>query len=328
MPNDGSLDILPLSPCTSGSLGLDHHFLGTVPLKVVENHSTSSLKESHVTQVEEKAVVVEVHKKGDEKEDGEKKEGEDHTDHIERERTKHVKVEDIKEVTHDVPDVVKDLTENARELKITTTTRPTPAAASTPVEKMATGVPEGPIKSGMPSCAATRGLSAASLALKKKQAAEIALAATKAMAAEVPETESISDRIKMFGGSNPGRVGAPGARRIGVRDMVQKFKKVEDLSQEEIAHVAKGHDARGVCSAYSLSTASRPTNMLRSAPRRKMSHELNEQETRGIVKATVSGGYSRASEEHRVGVSQESVQSVRNAKSLFENLARSEGAQQ
>ncbi|KAG0032207.1 hypothetical protein BGZ81_011462 [Podila clonocystis] len=322
MPNDGSLDILPLSPCTSGSLGLDHHFLGTVPLKVVENHSTSSLKESHVTQVEEKAVVVEIHEKEDEEKEG----GENHTK--QRERTEHVKVEDIKEVTHDVPDVVEDLAENARELKITTMTRPTPAAASTPVEKMATGVPGHPIKSGMPPCAATRELSAASQALKKKQAAKIALAATKAMAAEVPETESISNRIKMFGGSNPGRVGAPGARRLGVRDMVQKFKNVEELSQEEIAHVAKGHDARGVCSAYSLSTASRHTNMLRSAPRRKMSHELNEQETREIVKATVSGGYSRSIEEHRIGVSQESVQSVRNAKSLFENLARSEGAQQ
>jgi hypothetical protein len=57
-----------------------------------------------------------------------------------------------------------------------------------------------------------------------------------------------------------------------------------------------------------------------------MSHELKEHETRSTVKATVSG-HSRASEEDQIGVSQESVQSVRSAKSLFENLARSERVQ-
>ncbi|KAG0096681.1 hypothetical protein BGZ93_004145 [Podila epicladia] len=370
MPNDGSMNVLPLSPCTSGSLGLDHHFLGTVPLKAVENHSTSSLKESHVIQAEEKAVVVEVHEREDEEKKVDEKEEENHTEHIEHEciereyerehekeleedvkqeeheeerekereeesgeKATHtesaaVKEEDIKEVTHNVHDVVEDLIEKTHDFKVTTVIPPPAVAASVSIEKMASGIPERPVKSGMPSYATTRGLSAASLALKKKQAAENALAATKAMAVEIPETDSISSRIKMFGGSNPGRTVVPSARKLGVRDMVQKYKDVEELSQEEIAHVAKGHDARGVCSAYSLATASRPANALRSAPRRKMSHELSEHETRGIVKAIVSGGYSRASEEDRVGVSQESVQSVRNAKSMFENLARSEGAQQ
>ncbi|KAF9299413.1 hypothetical protein BGZ74_008924 [Mortierella antarctica] len=369
MPNDGSLDVLPLSPCTSGSLGLDHHFLGTVPLKVVENHSTLSLNESHVIQAEEKAIVIEVHEEEDEEEkvDEKEKEEESHTEHIEHERTEHeheleheeeheeeemkeeeqaeehaeerkevsthtetaaVKDEDVKKVTHDVHDVVEDLTKRTHKFKVATVTPPPAAAASASIENMASGIPERPVKSRMPAYSSTRELSAASLALKKKQAAENALAATKTMAVETPVPESISNRIKMFGGSNPGRTVVPVARKIGVRDIVKKYKDVEELSQEEIAHVAKGHEARGVCSAYSLSTASRPVNALRSAPRRKMSHELSEHEIRGIVKATVSGGFSRANEEDRVGVSQESVQSVRNAKSLFENLALSEGAQQ
>ncbi|KAF9332036.1 hypothetical protein BG006_005101 [Podila minutissima] len=397
MPNDGSLDALPLSPCTSGSLGLDHHFLSTVPLKVVENHSTLSLKESHAIQAEEEAIVVEVHEEEDEEEkvDEKEKEGESHTEHVEHERTEHeyeekheeemkeeeqaeehieehveeheeemkeeeqaeehveenaeehtkehaeereeksthtetaaIKEEDVKKVTHDVHDVVEDLTKRTHKFKVTTVTPPPAAAASASIEKMASGIPERPVKARMPAYSATRELSTASLALKKKQAAESALAATKTMAVEIPVPESISNRIKMFGGSNPGRTVVPVARKIGVRDIVQKYTDVEELRQEEIAHVAKGHEARGVCSAYSLSTASRPVNALRSAPRRKMSHELSEHEIRGIVKATVSGGFSRASEEDRVGVSQESVQSVRNAKSLFENLARSEGAQQ
>ncbi|KAI9241210.1 MAG: hypothetical protein BYD32DRAFT_406612 [Podila humilis] len=212
------------------------------------------------------------------------------------------------------------------ELTVTTVT---PPAAALPLveEKKVSEIPERPVTPGMPTNAATRGLSAASLALKKKQAAQNAAASTKAMAVEVPETDSILDRIKMFGGSHQSRIGTPGGRKMGVRDMVQKYKDVEDLSQEEIAHVGRGHDASGVYNAYSLSTASRPVKALRSAPRRKMSHEMGEHETRSIVKATVSG-HSDASEEDRIGVSQESVQSVRNAKSLFENLARSEGAHQ
>ncbi|KAG0332707.1 hypothetical protein BG000_009798, partial [Podila horticola] len=231
-----------------------------------------------------------------------------------------VKEEAVKEVTHYVHDIVASWTKKTQEVNVATVTRPL-AASSTSIEKMSSGISECPVKSDMPTFTATRGLTAASLELKKKQAARNALAATRAMAVEIPEPDSISDRIKMFGGSNPGRVGTPIMRKLGVRDMVRKFKAVEELSQEEIAHVAKGHETGGVCSVYSLSTASRPVKALRSAPRRKMSHELSEHEIRGIVKATVSGGFSRESDEDRVGVSQESVQSVRNAKSLFENLA-------
>ncbi|KAF9390437.1 hypothetical protein CPB97_009265 [Podila verticillata] len=350
MPNDGSLDVLPVSPCTSGSLGLDHHFLGTAPLKVIDNHSTSSLKESHVTQVQEKAVVVDVrHEMEEEKKEEfqtedtehEREHEHDHAEHEEEyqeeangeereaepvEGTTHVEAESVKEVAHEVHNAVEDLAEKTHKLMVTTVTPPA-AALALVEEKKASEIPEQPAKSDMPTYAATRGLSAASLALKKKQAAQNALAATKTMAVEVPETDSISNRIKMFGGGNPGRIGVPHVRKMGVRDMVQKFKDVEDLNLDQIAHVAKGHDTPGVCSVYSLSTASRPVNALRSTPRRKMSHELSEHETRSIVKATVSG-YSRASEEDPIGVSQESVQSVRNAKSLFENLGRSEGAQQ
>ncbi|CAO3570452.1 unnamed protein product [Mortierella alpina] len=185
-------------------------------------------------------------------------------------------------------------------------------------EPMASGIPNRPVRSGMPTHGQARGLSAASLALKKQQAAENAAAALKAMAVEIPATDSITNRIKMFGGANPNR--PLGSRKLNVRDMVQKFKDVEDKNQDVIAHVAKGHNSaepRGVCNVYSLSTASRP---LRPTPRRKMSHELNEDEARDVLRSAVG----RRDVEEKVGVSQESVQSVRNAKSLFEGLARAE----
>ncbi|KAG0330516.1 hypothetical protein BG004_002085 [Podila humilis] len=423
MPNDGSLDVLPLSPCTSGSLGLDHHFLGTVPLKVVENHSTSSLKQSHVPEVEEEAVVVQVNEIKKKEEEGDEEEGEDGEEEEEeaemteeneavtenpvavvhsaviattiatKEESEEEEEEEHAEMTQDevinehpvaaarplattinvaietveeeeeaeeeeeeeeeeeqdkaTTTSVEKLTEKTEGLSIdlaSTTSSKGGSALTTPMpvmeeEKMASGIPERPIKTSMPTYAAAQKLSAASLELKKKQAAENAAAATKAMSIEIPETDSISNRIKMFGGGVGGLGGAEGGggRKLGVRDMVQKYKNVEESSQEkEIAHVVRGHQdmtsagdgsERGVCAAYSLSTASRPANAgLRSStgrPRRKMSHELSENETREVI----SGGNSIGKEEDRMGVSQESVQSVRNAKSLFENLSRSEGAQ-
>ncbi|KAF9947823.1 hypothetical protein BGZ70_002493, partial [Mortierella alpina] len=36
MPNDGSLDVLPLSPCTDGSLGFGSDYLGTAPFKTLD----------------------------------------------------------------------------------------------------------------------------------------------------------------------------------------------------------------------------------------------------------------------------------------------------
>ncbi|KAF9430036.1 hypothetical protein BGZ94_008562 [Podila epigama] len=346
MPNEGSLDVLPLSSCTSGSLGLDHHFLGTVPLKVVENRSTSSLKESLVTQEEQHAVVVvqddaqaevkdenEVEEEDEDNEDKEEEE-EEYEDEATLEATvgHHAVVahEEVKEeeVKDEVEDEVKDLIEKTDNLAVTTTSSNSEEQTVDAVpEKIVSGIPQRPVRSAMPTHVAARGLSAASLALKKKQAAENAAAATKAMAVEIPETDSISNRIKMFGGATTNRSTCGGVvRKMNVRDMVRKFKDVEDLKQEEITHVSKGHaDPRGVCSAYSLSTASRPANALRPIPRRKMSHELADNETRAaVVRATVGG---RHNFEDSLGVSSESVQSVRNAKSIFESLGRSEGAQ-
>ncbi|KAK3809245.1 MAG: hypothetical protein J3Q66DRAFT_373526 [Benniella sp.] len=201
--------------------------------------------------------------------------------------------------------------------------------------KMASGVPNVPVKTGSnaftPSQA--RGLPAASLALKK-QAAEHA-AAIKAHAVEIPETDSIANRIKMFGGGvAAGRL--TGQRKLGVRDMVRKFTDAGDQNLDEIAHVSRGHheaEPRGFCGAYSLSTTSRP---LRPVPHRKMSHELDENEMREIAK--VLGGMARSehpqqhqqqhSQQQQAGVCQESVQSVKNAKSLFESLARVESGAQ
>lgn len=246
-------------------------------------------------------------------------ETEDHKETTQEEEEGHSEHLDVKEETN--PEVV--------EASPTTATRPLSSPVnSTPTEKMATGVPQRAVLSGGPTAAQSRGLSAASLALKKKQAAENAAAALKAVAVDIPETDSISNRIRMFGGAAPTRTG--GLKKCNVRDMVQKFKDVDEKSHEDIAHVVKGHnnaEPRGVCSAYSLSTASRP---LRPTPLRKMSHELTENETRGITKmfggmvnsasnsSVSSSGYNRNSDENdRLSVSQESVQSVKNAKSLL-----------
>ncbi|KAG0059670.1 hypothetical protein BGZ90_004379 [Linnemannia elongata] len=360
MVNTGSLDVLPLSPCTNGSLGFGSQLLGGTLLRHVETSSTAELVEHTSTEVAEVAEEVhgetieqEIHTDNDRRHEREHDdeeidietvdeevealtekvaavttlgdENEDHKEATQEDDEEHIEHLDAKEETR--PEVI--------EASTTLATRPLSSPInSTATEKMATGVPQRAVLSGVPTAAQSRGLSAASLALKKKQAAENAAAALKAVAVEIPETDSISNRIRMFGGAAPTRTG--GLKKCNVRDMVQKFKDVDEKSHEDIAHVVKGHnnaEPRGVCSAYSLSTASRP---LRPTPRRKMSHELTENETRGIAKtfggmvnsaSNSSSGYSRSSDENdRLGVSQESVQSVRNAKSLFENLARNEAS--
>ncbi|KAG0266790.1 hypothetical protein BG011_000842 [Mortierella polycephala] len=219
------------------------------------------------------------------------------------------------------------ITNPAADTEADTGTDAEAVGACTP-EKMASGTPQRPAVSGMATNVQERGLTAASLALKKQQAVESATAALKAIAVEIPETDSISNRIKMFGGASPNR--APGrSKKFNVRDIVQKYNDVEDKRvAEEITHVERGHQSmepRGVCSAYALSTPTRTA--LRPIPRRKMSHELNENETReAIVKGAVVGGMvvngrSRY-EDDRMGINQESVQSVKNAKSIFESMAR------
>ncbi|KAF9542256.1 hypothetical protein EC957_002208 [Mortierella hygrophila] len=365
MVNTGSLDVLPLSPCTNGSLGFGSQLLGGTLLRHVETSSTAELVEHTSTEVAEVAEEV----------NAETVEPEVHTDNDRHHESEHEdEVVDVETVDEEVEaltekvaavtaldDETEDHQETTQEEEeeghsedldeeeetkpevIEAPPTPAPRPLSSPVtsaaaEKMETGVPQRAVLSGVPTAAQSRGLSAASLALKKKQAAENAAAALKSVSVDIPETDSISNRIRMFGGAAATRTG--GLKKCNVRDMVQKYKDVDEKSQEDIAHVIKGHnnaEPRGVCSAYSLSTASRP---LRPTPRRKMSHELTENETRGVTKmfggmvnsaSNVStSGYSRNSDENdRLGVSQESVQSVRNAKSLFENLARNEtsGAQ-
>lgn len=252
----------------------------------------------------------------------------------------HAQEEDEDEQHNEHLEVKEEAELKAVEPTLTPADRPvSPTVKDTATtEKMASGVLQCAVPSGVPTATHARGLTAASLALKKKQAAENAAAVLKAVAVEIPETDSIANRIRMFGGAAPTRTG--GLKKCNVRDMVQKFKDVDQKSHEDIAHVVKGHnnaEPRGVCSAYSLSTASRP---LRPTPRRKMSHELAENETHGIVKmfggmvnsasntsVSSSSGYSKHNDENdRLGVSQESVKSVKNAKSLFENLARNEAA--
>ncbi|KAK3831125.1 MAG: hypothetical protein J3R72DRAFT_495712 [Linnemannia gamsii] len=379
MVNSGSLDALPLSPCTNGSLGFGSQLLGGTLLRHVETSSTADLVEHTSTEVAEVAEQVNADNDTHSEEDihTDERHVQEHTDEDEDED---VDVETVDEevdaltekvaVATSLKDVEDDTQEEEEEehehetndLEETTPevvkATPTPSArptsstvqVSTPTttttEKMASGIPQRAVLSGVPTAAQSRGLSAASLALKKKQAAENAAAALKAVAVEIPETDSITNRIRMFGGAAPTRTG--GLKKCNVRDMVQKFKDVDEKSHEDIAHVVKGHndaEPRGVCNAYSLSTASRP---LRPTPRRKMSHELAENETRaGIAKMfggmvssssssshssvssssfSTSAGYNRNDDNDRLGVSQESVQSVRNAKSLFENLARNEAA--
>ncbi|KAG9063051.1 hypothetical protein KI688_004651 [Linnemannia hyalina] len=368
MVNTGSLDVLPLSPCTNGSLGFGSQLLGGTLLRHVETSSTAELVEHTSTEVAE--VAEEVNSETIEQKvqaDNDRHHESEHEDEMVDIETVDEEVEALTEKVAAVTaldDEIEDHQETTQEeeeeeeeghsedldekeeikpevVEASPTPAPRPLSSpmtSTATEKMETGVPQRAVLSGVPTAAQSRGLSAASLALKKKQAAESAAAALKAVSVDIPETDSISNRIRMFGGAAATRTG--GLKKCNVRDMVQKFKDVDEKSHEDIAHVVKGHnnaEPRGVCSAYSLSTASRP---LRPTPRRKMSHELTDNETRGITKMVggmvnsasnvSSSGYSRNSDENdRLGVSQESVQSVRNAKSLFENLARNEtsGAQ-
>ncbi|KAF9200467.1 hypothetical protein BGZ49_009309 [Haplosporangium sp. Z 27] len=213
-------------------------------------------------------------------------------------------------------DMVEELTEKTNGMSVSCDDLAQESSTTAMPEITASGIPNRAVKSDMPTYAQTRCLSAASLELKKKQAAAQAAAAIKAVAVEIPETNSIANRIKMFGGACTTRTFV---KKVGVRDIIQKYKTVEEQSQEQIAHVERGHndsEPRGVCSAYSLSTASRP---LRPAPRRKMSHELSENETRAVVGKF--GGMARSNDDDH-GVIQESVHSVKNAKSIFENLAR------
>ncbi|KAG0011917.1 hypothetical protein BGZ80_000333 [Entomortierella chlamydospora] len=144
-------------------------------------------------------------------------------------------------------------------------------------EASASNIPNCAVKTRMPIPVQFRGLSTASLAFKK-QAAESAPAATKAVAVEIPETDSIASHIKIFGGANPTR--SIGLKKLGVRDIVRKYKNVEEQSQDQIAHVVRGHndsEPRGVCGVYSLSTASR---QLLFTSRRKMCHEFGENDTK------------------------------------------------
>ncbi|KAG0214056.1 hypothetical protein BGX28_002922 [Mortierella sp. GBA30] len=327
MPNDGPLDTLPISPCTDGSLGFGPEYLGTAPIKDVENPTCDSV-------IERTAVIADA-KEGCNEEMSDKKQDDsiEEIANIEQPDAKDTaevledEEQQEEESTAEKGIELKELTEKTVTLEVST---PYPRddlteEASLPVadaailtpqanEPMASGIPNRAVRSGLPTHAQMRGLSAASQALKKKQAAENAAAALKAMAVEIPETGSISNRIQMFGGGNANR--GLGSKKFNVRDMVQKFKDVEEKNHDEIAHVEKGHnnvDPRGMCSAYSLSTASRP---VRPTPRRKMSHELTEEETRNLG--------ARKHQDDRMGVVQESVQRVRNAKSLFENLARPE----
>ncbi|KAF9352978.1 hypothetical protein BGX34_011864 [Mortierella sp. NVP85] len=191
---------------------------------------------------------------------------------------------------------INELSERTSILTIATAVAPEDANGSTTAtvvapEKMASGVPNVPVKTGGNAFtpAQARGPSDASLALNKKQAAEHAAAAIKAYAVEIPETDSIGSRIKIFGGVAGGR--PTGQRKLGVRDMVRKFTDAGDQNLDEIAHVSRGHHNAepGFCSVYSLPTTAQP---LRSVARRRMSHELDEDETREIVK--VLGGMARS----------------------------------
>ncbi|KAF9932492.1 hypothetical protein FBU30_008065 [Linnemannia zychae] len=365
MVNNGSLDVLPLSPCTNGSLGFGSQLLGGSLLRNIESSSTAELVEHTSTEIPEVAEEIkadaltrqeeiagelctqeeEMIKEtvGNEKTTNSLNAKDVNTENVYNETETLIEATATTTIEDDKHDVMETTIENKgmEEIKAQpeiTQVISTPAAEHTQKavlsnassEKMASGIPQRPILSGVPTASQARGLSAASLALKKKQAAESAAAAIKAVAVDIPETDSISSRIRMFGGAATTRVGAP--RKFNVRDMVQKYKDVDEKSHDEIAHVVKGHnnaDPRGICSAYSLSTASRP---IRPTPRRKMSHELDENEIRATVSKTLGGMASNSSvsnankndDNGKLGVSQESVQSVRSAKSLFETLARNE----
>ncbi|KAF9121170.1 hypothetical protein BG015_005892, partial [Linnemannia schmuckeri] len=309
MVNIGSLDVLPLSPCTNGSLGFGSQFLEGTLLKHVETLSTAELVEHTSTEVAEVAEEVNVETLAQEGHANDDKQHEqDQKDEVDVETVGYEvkalpekisaatsfddETEDHEETTQGEEEEEEHsghLGEKEETKPEVVETPPTPAArpfsstlTAATTEKMATGVPQRAVLSSVPSATQARGLSAASLALKKKQAAENAAAALKGVAVEIPVTDSISNRIRMFGGAATIRTG--GFKKCNVRDMVRKFKDVDEKSHEAIAHVVKGHnnaEPRGVCNAYSLSTASRP---LRPTPRRKMSHELTENETRGSTK--------------------------------------------
>ncbi|KAF9115484.1 hypothetical protein BGX27_007613 [Mortierella sp. AM989] len=365
---NGSLEALPMSPCTDGSLGFDAQFLGSSSLKLSESHSCDSLNEETNVDVHEASVasVDEVKRVGDEtlvvaaeeeveeemeeEDEGEEKAHEEEIETVELPETNDGKcvltatVEEARNEEHEVvlehvheqessevemhaaeddENGVEALTESTASMAVSCEDLIQSSDTTTNPEIAASSIPNRAVKSSIPTAAQSRGLSAASLELKKKQAAENAAAAIKAVAVEIPETDSIANRIKIFGGAATTR--GIGFKKLGVRDMVQKFKNVEEQSQDQIAHVVRGHndtEPHGVCSAYSLSTASRP---LRTTPRRKMSHELSENETREVV--SKFGGMAK-NDDDRMGVSQESVHSVKNAKSIFENLARTESGAQ
>ncbi|KAI1316345.1 hypothetical protein EDD11_010059 [Mortierella claussenii] len=294
---NGSMDALLLSPCTNGSPGFDSQFFSVESLKAtVEIHPSISFGEQSAAQ-EDKQYVKE-----DTQDSMTKEEVEDDVEVFKVNATKNIMGPKLGEVKKEEVEVKKDV-----EFLVKPSTMLTVTETATPV------------KTGMPTTAQARSLSAASLELKKKQAAEEAAAALKSLTIVVPKTDSIANRVKMFGGAaSPGHTGW--LRRSGVRDIVRKYTNVEKKSQDTIAHVHRGHsdsEPRGVCSAYSLSTASRP---LRPTSRCNMSHEQAENEARQVVKGAL-GGMAR-SDGGRAGVSQESVCSVRNAKSMFETLAR------
>ncbi|KAI8601333.1 hypothetical protein EDD21DRAFT_374746 [Dissophora ornata] len=400
-----SLEALPMSPCTDGSLGFDHHFIASSTAKANDDnssilvnehvlataeetnegkndvteehamehmhergedhamahiheksdlteehamehmHEKSDLTEEHSMEHMEKNGVTEEHavehkrekshvteKHTPEHKEKEKEPVEEmhqavgHKTEEEAEHENEHENEDIEEMTEMTCTmaVSSSITADSETTEVTfTTTSVAPAATTTKPKTMATEAPHCPVKSDASAAVQTRAFSNATLALKKKQAAEEATATTKTTSVNAPETDSIADRIKIFGGACTGRVVY---RKVGVRDMIKKYKDVEDKSHSEIAHVVRGHnesEPRGVCSAYSLSTASRP---LRPTPVRKMSHEMANNETRQVVKSF--GGMARHDEDDRLGVIQESVHSVKNAKSIFESLARSKSGAQ
>ncbi|KAI7821394.1 hypothetical protein BC939DRAFT_455877 [Gamsiella multidivaricata] len=366
--NNGALDGLPLSSCTDSSVELDDQFLVSNPLKDVDNHPTLLVSErvaaAEELNEEDEGITVEHaggHQEGEQEEDMDRVEEEEErrqvTEMEQKQDTeaekKHIAEEEYAEAEDDQTETeavkvhVNEFTEEnqreAEELADNTSTMPicskpkeetaeaiaaeavfAPAVVEKGSEPMASGIPQRPVKTGVPTHVQSHSLSAASMALKKKQAAENAAAAIKAAAVEIPETDSIANRIRIFGGAGPGRT--IGHRRLGVRDMVQRYRNEEEKRHNEIAHVVRGHndmEPHGVCNAYSFSTASRP---LRSTPRRKMSHELSENETREFAKAF--GGMVRNDDDCRTGVSQESVHSVKNAKNIFESLARTESGAQ
>ncbi|KAF9909179.1 hypothetical protein BX616_011258 [Lobosporangium transversale] len=355
---NGSLEALPLSPSTDGSLGFDNQFLisdidnsvsldekpvvapegskekdqeGKVGAKGGFKHTEEQEEKEKEGEEEEKEEKEETKEEEEEekKEDQESEEieekAEEKLEDVEEEEEKEIKLEERIEEEEAIENVgqltekTAKLTEDPQEEEAMAMVVPAKAMSNEP-GLIASDVPNHVFKPDAPTYVQTRSLSAASLALKKKQAAEEAAAATKALAVEIPKTDSIAERIKLFGGAaNPNRLG--GFRKCSVKEMVRKFKNVEEQNQDTIAHVVRGHndaEAQGACSAYSLLTASRS---LRPTPRRKMSHELAENGNKEIVRSVI-----HHDDDHK-GVSQESVHSVRNAKSIFESLAKRGGAQ-